>query len=160
MKQCLECGKTKPLEEFHMKRGKPQARCKMCRAKYMKDLYQKNRETERAKRKEYYELNKAQILEERKTYYNGNKDEINITRRLKKYGLTRQQYEQMLTDQNHKCANLACVSGNNDLAIDHCHISLTVRGILCDNCNTALGLLKESFQAIDGLKAYLEKCKK
>ena len=150
----------KPLTEFHLKRQKPQAQCKDCRAKYMAKRYQDNLEVEKAKRKAYYEENKSQILAERKYFYSKNADEINLRRKLKKYGLTRMQYEKMLSDQDYKCANRHCESGNENLAIDHCHLSLEVRGILCDNCNTALGLLKESLEAMDGLKAYLVKYKK
>lgn len=161
MKTCKgPCSKTKPISEFHLKRGKSQAQCKECRSAYMAKRYKDNIAEEKAKRKANYLLNRIKILAGRKVYYSQNVDEINLQRRLKKYGLTRVQYFNMLNDQNHKCANKGCVSGNENLAIDHCHYSLIVRGILCDNCNTALGLLKESTEAIDGLKSYLNKYKK
>ena len=160
MKQCLVCSIPKPVSEFHMKRGKPQARCKECRSKYMAKRYQDNIELERRKRKGYYESNRVQILAYRKAFYAMNAGEINLQRRLKKYGLSREQFFTMLENQDYKCANKHCRSGNKDLAIDHCHNSLEVRGILCDNCNTALGLLKESSDSIDELKEYLTKYQK
>lgn len=155
-KKCKECGKRKPIDQFHLKRGKPQAKCKKCRSKYMANRYQANIEVEQAKRRKNYYDNREKILLERKEFYEANKDEINLQRRLKKYGLTKDQYFDMLTAQDFKCANKACKSKNLDLAIDHCHVSLAVRGILCDNCNTALGLLKDCPDAIDGLKTYLK----
>lgn len=161
MKTCKgPCGKTKSLKEFHKKRGKPQAQCRECRSIYMAKRYKDNIVEEKAKRKAHYEANKEQILVEKKEFYAANSVEINLKRRLKKYGLTKEQLDSMLDQQDQKCANKQCVSGNKDLAIDHCHTSLEVRGLLCDNCNTALGLLKESLAAIDGLKDYLLKYKK
>ncbi len=161
MKTCKgPCKETKPLTEFHMKRGKPQAQCKECRSEYMAKRYVDNIEVEKAKRKANYEKNKSQILEERKVFYKLNAEEINLKRRLKKYGLTKEQFYEMLESQNYKCANKGCESGNESLAIDHCHFSLIVRGLLCDNCNTALGLLKESLAALNGLRDYLLKYKK
>ena|ERR1700676_2973509 len=104
MKTCKGCGKAKFLDQFRMKRDKPQAQCKECRAKYMAKRYKDNIDVEKAKRKANYELNKSQILAKRKVFYDANKDEINLVRKLKKYGLTKAQHEQMLIDQNYECA--------------------------------------------------------
>lgn len=160
MKTCLECKLDKDLDEYHQKRGKPQAKCKRCRSKYMAKRYQDNIVNEKAKRKSNYTKNKEQILAATKAFYAANADEINLKRRLKKYGLTKTQYFGMLEAQANRCANKSCKSENSELVIDHCHYSQIVRGILCTNCNTALGLLKENLAAIDGLKDYIVKYKK
>ena len=39
--------------------------------------------------------------------------------------------------------------------VDHCHTSGKVRGVLCGNCNTALGLLGDSIESAQRLTAYL-----
>lgn len=49
-----------------------------------------------------------------------------------------------------------CGEKTSRMAIDHCHDSKRVRGLLCSNCNTSLGLLKEDPDVIMGLLAYLE----
>lgn len=82
-------------------------------------------------------------------------------------------YHRMLEDQQHRCANPGCrvhvsewkaerQAKNNDrrptdLCIDHCHTTNKIRGLLCSNCNTALGLLNESPEKMNGLLDYLDK---
>lgn len=160
MKICLKCNQYKDEKEFHQKRGKPQAQCKVCRADYMKALYQNNREVERQKRKTWYEQNKSKALAKHKANYAVNKDVVNLKRRLRKYGLTEQEHYAILEQQNYKCANETCTSKITGLHIDHCHQSGRVRGYLCSNCNTTLGLVKESVESLKGLIDYLKKYKK
>lgn len=58
------------------------------------------------------------------------------------------QYAELMLSQNGKCAICKCDSGINNrgdkLAVDHCHSTGKIRGLLCHKCNTALGLLKDS----------------
>jgi hypothetical protein len=56
-----------------------------------------------------------------------------------KYGITLTRYNEMLEEQGGKCAlcNEECSTGRT-LAIDHCHKTGKVRGLLCAECNTAL----------------------
>ncbi len=42
------------------------------------------------------------------------------------------------------------------LMVDHCHATGKVRGLLCHNCNRALGLLKDDKSAIRRALEYLE----
>lgn len=63
------------------------------------------------------------------------------------YGLSFKEYDSMLQKQNGVCA--ICLSPPPDhhkkrLNIDHCHTTGRVRGLLCDACNRALGLFKDS----------------
>lgn len=44
-----------------------------------------------------------------------------------------------------------------DLQVDHCHDSLDIRGILCGNCNKALGAVKDDIRTLIRLAAYLER---
>jgi hypothetical protein len=68
--------------------------------------------------------------------------------RLKNYGLTSEQFEQMVQDQNNLCAicEQPCSSGKL-LAIDHNHKTGKVRGLLCTRCNVRLGMI-ENVQAM------------
>ena len=79
------------------------------------------------------------------------------------YNITLQTYEQMYKDQNGKC--YICNSDGfalknsirTSLVVDHSHKTGKVRGLLCPNCNRALGLLKEDKERITKLLAYLDK---
>ena len=54
-----------------------------------------------------------------------------------------------------ECQNSACRSKDRRLCIDHNHDTEKPRGLLCHNCNTALGLLGDNTQVILGLSQYL-----
>ena len=54
-----------------------------------------------------------------------------------------------------ECQNPACRSKDRRLCIDHNHDTEKPRGLLCHNCNTALGLLGDNTQIILGLSQYL-----
>ena len=47
----------------------------------------------------------------------------------------------------------------HDWHIDHCHETKTFRGILCGQCNAALGMVKDSIKTLEGLIGYLQRTK-
>ncbi len=73
---------------------------------------------------------------------------------LKKYGMTPEKYQNLFEKQNSACKT--CGRVGLDLKIDHCHTGGQVRGLLCNGCNTALGLVKESRETLLNLIKYLE----
>lgn len=75
---------------------------------------------------------------------NRNTWETDKKKHLKRsYGITLDEYNKMLKDQGGVCkiCKLPCKSGKN-LAVDHCHDTGTVRGLLCAKCNTNLGRIE------------------
>lgn len=74
------------------------------------------------------------------------------------YGLTVEQYEAMYRAQGGVCAICSRVpSGKKDrLAVDHCHESGAVRGLLCDACNKALGGFRDNPDALRKAAEYVE----
>lgn len=62
--------------------------------------------------------------------------------RRRKYRIEPEDYEQMLSSQGGLCA--ICRTEPPKPVVDHCHSSGDVRGVLCSNCNTGIGLLKHS----------------
>ncbi len=58
---------------------------------------------------------------------------------LRKYGLTPADYAFMLHAQDGVCKICLGDNGTRRLAVDHCHVTGTVRGLLCGSCNTAVG---------------------
>lgn len=78
-------------------------------------------------------------------------------RRLRKYGLTQEQYDQMMAEQDDRCA--ACCTdtpGFKGWCIDHDHQTGRVRGILCTPCNRAIGFAQESPVILRALADWLE----
>jgi hypothetical protein len=78
--------------------------------------------------------------------------------REKRYGLEPGQFERLLAEQDGKCAICREECPRQfELSVDHCHVTGTVRGLLCQNCNAALGMFKDDpallARAIDYLKA-------
>jgi len=76
-------------------------------------------------------------------------------RRLRKYGLTQDIYDAMWAAQGHRCA--ICRTnrpGGKGWCIDHCHDSDVVRGILCNNCNSGLGLFKDDANTLRAAAVY------
>lgn len=57
------------------------------------------------------------------------------------YGITIAEYERMFEEQKGRCK--ICHSGE-DLCVDHCHQTGKIRGLLCRDCNKALGIFKDS----------------
>lgn len=76
----------------------------------------------------------------------------------KKYGVGQVWYDAQIIKQNFSC----CCCGTHQseltkaLAVDHCHTSGAVRGLLCHGCNVALGFAKDSPELLRRLALYLE----
>jgi hypothetical protein len=76
----------------------------------------------------------------------------------KRYGITQQQFDQILVDQNNKCK--LCYSefkNSKDTHIDHCHDQNRVRGLLCNLCNVGLGQFKDNVEYMYNAIKYLNK---
>ena len=75
------------------------------------------------------------------------------------YGLTPEQYEDMLRKQLGRCA--ICFTphvrrrGVNNFAIDHDHSTGRIRGLLCHNCNRGLGHFQDSVALLLNAMEYL-----
>jgi hypothetical protein len=74
------------------------------------------------------------------------------------YGITPDEYIKLYESQEGKCAICDEVpSTKRGLHTDHCHTSGKVRGLLCHNCNTALGSFKDSISLLNRAVNYLNK---
>jgi len=74
------------------------------------------------------------------------------------YGITIEQYGEMLEAQGGVCAicREPCPSGKN-LAVDHCHETGAVRGLLCARCNSGIGQFLDSPDRLRAAIGYLER---
>ena len=124
-KICSKCKIEKDIKYFSVAKkntGQLQARCKPCKNEYNKT--QKGKESHI----KYIKSEKGKITRKNnhlKFHYN-----IGIS-----------EYNQLFNKQEGKC--LICgrhqENLNKDLAVDHCHKSGKVRGLLCSSCNPKLG---------------------
>jgi len=75
------------------------------------------------------------------------------------YGLTTGEFEQMRRAQRGRCAicRLLPDEPHGVLVVDHCHMSDRVRQLLCNNCNMAVGLVRDDPVTATRLAAYLLK---
>lgn len=74
----------------------------------------------------------------------------------KNYGLTLEQYDEMLEAQGGVCA-ICAEPPTEFLCVDHCHSTLRLRGLLCRKCNTGLGCYEDSVERMKLAMAYLER---
>jgi hypothetical protein len=77
------------------------------------------------------------------------------TSRKIKYGISREDYAQMLVDQNNQCAICKKQIGW-EAAVDHCHNTDKIRGLLCRNCNLGLGGFKDNIETIRKAISYVK----
>lgn len=97
-------------------------------------------------------LRKRQANQERKNNARRGTNRVrrdSMKYRLKQYGLTIEQYEQMVVDQGGRCAicgeppNPRGILASASLNVDHSHETGRVRGLLCTTCNQGLGYFKD-----------------
>lgn len=62
----------------------------------------------------------------------------------KSYGISIEEYDSMLAAQASVCAICSKNPDKMRLGVDHCHKTGRIRGLLCTNCNQALGKFKDS----------------
>jgi hypothetical protein len=105
--------------------------------------------------------NTPERKQEMKEYYQNNKEKAINRQMVVNYGITLDGYNELLNKQDGSCyiCNVHHTTQKKRLHIDHCHTSGKVRNLLCSNCNTALGLLKEDVVRARKLVDYIEEHK-
>lgn len=117
--------------------------------------------TKKEQRALYRKKHKDKI-NERARIYTKKSPEVRKAYNLKKnFNMTLEDYDKMLKNQNY-CCHICLKHENNfskKLAVDHCHATGKVRGLLCDICNRSLGLFKDSVELLQNAIDYLTKNK-
>ena len=153
MKKCTTCKTEKPREAFarHSKtKDGLQGQCRQCRRQYYLDNQERCKE----------HMRQYNSTPERKARHAVMSRQATLQR---KYGITVEEYNDMLAAQGGKCKICGRTdSGSvatNHLAVDHCHTTGKVRGILCDPCNRGLGLFQDNPDLTEAATAYLRRNK-
>lgn len=68
-----------------------------------------------------------------------------------KHGITIKDKEQIFKIQNETCKICSLSLPIQKLHVDHCHLTGKIRGLLCHNCNLALGLLGDGSEKTIGI---------
>jgi hypothetical protein len=154
-KFCSGCNQTLPIESFYKsKKYGWVSRCKSCsnksRNKYHRVQIEKDPVGYRAKRAEQSRKNRM---------LNPRTNEQRRKEWLKSlYGMTPEDYSNLFNSQNGVCAicSQPCKT-KKGLAVDHNHTTGKIRGLLCANCNGAIGMLQEDPDIIEKAKQYIIK---
>lgn len=117
------------------------------------------RSNERAK-KDPERLAKLRFYQQ--AYREKNREDLSHKERERKFGITRQEYAELFHRQDGTCAickkpETAMRMGKiKALAVDHNHTTGAVRGLLCSDCNTGIGKLKEDRDILLNAIKYLD----
>lgn len=111
------------------------------------------------KNKQYYIENKQEIDQKHAEYYLKYKDKIKYTNIKKKYNITKEDLDTLYLDCNGSCSICKLPEKDNPggkaLHIDHDHKTGKVRGLLCNNCNSGIGYLKDNIELLEAAIQYL-----
>ena len=132
----------------------------------------KNRDKRLLQQKQYYTNNKesykkrAEMNKDKLKVYNKNYSKLYykknrlflIEAQLKnKYGITKDQYNELFNKQNGCCA----ICGRHQsmikktLAVDHNHETNEIRGLLCQSCNLILGHANDNIDVLKNAIKYI-----
>jgi hypothetical protein len=148
------------------------------RPPYNKKYYEDNRERMILRAREYRKNNPEKVAASQKEYDAAHRQERaalsrkwskahpekvkvwNRQRALKnKYGITTDEYDAFYKSQDGKCAICGCIKPEPEkcFAVDHNHNTGNIRGLLCSNCNTGIGMLQDNSDLLRIAADYLEK---
>jgi hypothetical protein len=147
-KLCPQCNKELPISSFNKanRRDGLQTYCREChnamqRIKYAQDPMAKvKRQIRAGRRKERDPL-------------------VQRRAELKRlYGITLEDYVDLFSKQNGVCAIcLEECKTRKSLSVDHNHSTGKVRGLLCNRCNRAIGMLNDDTDILERAKQYIIK---
>lgn len=144
-KFCPKCKKD-ILVEFFTKnkntRDGLSVYCRECHRKRSNERYKEDPERQKAKQASYRQRHPDRALS----------SDLKI-----KYGITLEEYENILKSQNGVCAACGKPPEKKRLSVDHNHKTGAIRALLCNDCNLALGHARDSVEVLSGLIAYLRR---
>ena len=142
--KCSKCKESKPVSAFFVADGRVRYQCKHCHGQGGVNYKRSNSEA-------------------RKRYASKTRE----WRIFKEFGITVDEYNCMHDAQKGRCKlcgqpesspgnSLWGNTGPRRLAVDHNHITNVIRGLLCSNCNRALGLFRDNCQLLRRAVIYIE----
>lgn len=108
------------------------------------------------------ESNPDAVREYHRNYRKKNREVLVAKDRQRKFGITHQDYAKLFQNQDGLCAickqpETATRLGKvKSLAVDHDHKTGRIRGLLCSDCNTGIGKLKDDPEILQSAIQYLK----
>jgi hypothetical protein len=169
-KRCTKCKTVKSSSEFYNRKAALDGLtswCKECkvihgRAK-RKEWFDKNRDSRNKKQREWYQKNREATLKQQRGRYASDseyRDLCILREKARKVGLSVEMYQQtwdhLYSLQVGCCGICGRHASEIQLVMDHRHSDMLIRGLLCGNCNTALGMLGDDPIRVKGMLQYLK----
>lgn len=101
---------------------------------------------------------RARNTEKTRAYKQSRSRKVKCCRLQRLYGITLEEYEAGVAAQGNVCSICSCPgpeAPGGQLVVDHCHGGGHVRGFLCNRCNVALGLMRDSPSFLIAAAQYL-----
>jgi hypothetical protein len=157
MKTCIVCRESKPFSDFYRAAGMKdghRSECKACNLAARRAKYAENPRPYIDRVLKWQRANRERYLERMREYGRTPAKQVsNRKSHLKrKYGLTLADFDALLASQGGGCSVCGRTDADN---VDHDHATGRVRGILCFNCNVAIGHVAEDEDRLVALMAYL-----
>jgi Recombination endonuclease VII len=114
-----------------------------------------NKEAINAARRERY-ASDPDYAESQRAYTRNRYVHVNAERLWTEYGMTIADYEALLARQNGVCRICKTKPAGRRLAVDHCHVTDTIRSLLCNNCNLGVGNFKDNPARMREAADYIE----
>ena len=154
MRKCPKCLENKHIDCFYTTGN--HRRCKTCVNIDNKEYRDNNPEKVRNLYKYWRNNNKEKFKDYHKRWRLANSDKVHSYRLKSKYGISKMDYNNLITIQDNKCAICEEIFISTP-HIDHCHKTGKIRGLLCGTCNRSLGLLKDNSRVVENMLKYLDK---
>lgn len=132
--------------------------CKECLRKLPLGCFHKHKSCAYGVRSECKDCHNKVSRVRSKKYTKNNPAKRRSTILKSKYGISLEEYNAMLKKQNRLCK----ICGHSDpgpkgvFAVDHCHATGKVRGLLCYLCNMGLGSFRDSVSVLKAAIRYIE----
>ncbi len=145
------------------KRVRPMAHVDKTRI-YSRDWRRKNADLVNARTQLVRDNDRERFREYDRKHRENNKEKLRLRDIKKKHGLDYEEYMRMHLAQNGRCkicrkeeTRKSRTEGNiTRLAVDHCHATGKIRGLLCHECNTGLGKFGDDLDRLGAAIDYLK----
>lgn len=159
LKVCSKCRIELPIANFYSEKRRADKlcpHCKRCWGVYQSKYILDNPDKIRATKRGYNQRNKSWLSEYIAEWQRRNPSKVQARNRRFRHGLSPEDVLALKELQQGKCAGCLKEFSAIRECIDHCHSTGRIRGLLCQKCNTSLGMVDDKPETLRRLADYLE----